>query len=112
MRLQGVIHLMLKYMEVGHWSRAVIDTMVDLYLLTVEGIPPADLKAWKKRKEVEAGITSETTVVKRVQVDLGVISQEELRRKLSAHKDLMEGRVAPAPTFGAPPPFMPPPMMG
>ena len=84
----------------------------------MEGIPPPDLKAWRKRKEIEAGITPEMLMEdKRPKIDKSLIPQDELKRQLRVHKDLMEGRIAPsvaAQAFsgGAAPPPMPmmPPM--
>lgn len=90
--------------------------------ITVEGIPPADLKEWKRKKEIEAGIAAGSidapAQVNRNKIDLGVIPQDELRRKLATHKDMMEGKIAPSAVLGlsgpapamAPPPFAMPGM--
>lgn len=88
----------------------------------MEGIPPQDLKEWKKRKAIEAGVSEgaaeAAAQIKKARVDLGVIPQDELKKKLAAHKDLMEGKIAPsailsgAPAGMPPAPFsMPPPPM-
>ena len=84
-----------------------------LKCFAVEGIPPADLREWKKRKAIEAGVSENAAEaaahIQKSRVDLGVIPQDELRKKLAAHKDLMEGRIAPSAILGGAPPGMPPP---
>jgi len=87
----------------------------DVEIYGMEGIPPHDLAEWKKRKEIEAGISAGATeaaahAVKN-KIDMTVIPQDELKKKLKAHKDLMEGKIAPSAILGgaAPPPSLVPP---
>jgi len=87
----------------------------DVEIYGMEGIPAADLRAWRRKKEIEAGVTSADSAP-RPQVDRTVIPQDVLRAQLRTHKDLMEGRLPPSaalglppPGMGGPPPFMPPP---
>lgn len=62
----------------------------------MEGIPAADLREWRKRKEIEAGINVSKIQSLRPKIDKGVISQSDLKRQLKAHKELQEGTIAPS----------------
>lgn len=90
----------------------------------MEGIPAADLAAWKKRQEEESGVTPQQNAPKRAKYANVPLTTSEVRAQLAAHKALMSGKplpgtpVVPVPGgygvppvgFGVPPPgFGPPP---
>lgn len=91
----------------------------------MEGIPAADLAAWKKRQEEESGVKPQQNAPKRAKYANVPLTTSEVRAQLAAHKALMSGKPLPgAPSlpgggygvppvgFGVPPPGfanMPPP---
>ncbi|KAG8927599.1 hypothetical protein FRC03_008242 [Tulasnella sp. 419] len=73
----------------------------EVEIFGMEGIPKNDLEDWKRRKEQELGLAPGSTSqpqAKRPRLDLGPLSEDELRAQLAAHKALMSGSDAPAPT--------------
>lgn len=88
------------------------------------GIPEKDLAEWKERKAAAAlksgkGGAAVQSANKRPRIEKIILTTEQLRVQLEAHKALMSGQApAPVPSFppgpgGPPPPFgVPPPPLG
>jgi hypothetical protein len=86
----------------------------DVEIYGMEGVPANDLREWKRRKQLETGApTEDKPPPKALTYDKLVISRDDFKRQLQAHKDLMEGKVAPSVAVNAfqggpmlaPPPF-------
>lgn len=85
------------------------------------GIPEADLIEWRTRKARSSntsrggGNVTGPSAAKRPRVENVVLTPEQLRAQLEAHKALMSGKPPPPgslpPMFGPPPPLPPPPGM-
>jgi len=88
----------------------------------MEGIPAPDVADYKRRKEIELGLTAGSISQpppKRAKVENKPLSEDELRRQLEEHKALM-GLTAPPPSapaesssgavFGAPQTYAAPPV--
>lgn len=76
----------------------------EVEIFGMEGIPAPDVADWKRRKEIELGLNPGTITqpqAKRPKIENRVLTQEELRVQLEAHKALM-GAVDN--TIVAPPP--------
>lgn len=73
----------------------------EVEIFGMEGIPAPDVADWKRRKEIELGLNPGTITqpqAKRPKIENKVLTQEELRVQLEAHKALMgaaENPVAP-----------------
>lgn len=94
----------------------------------MEGIPPADLAAWKKRQVEESGQPYLEPRPKKAKYSKAVLTTAEVQQQLAAHKALMSGQPLPGtvpnmpgggygippPGFGVPPPGfgVPPPGFG
>jgi hypothetical protein len=79
----------------------------EVEIFGMEGIPVPDVADYKRRKEIELGLAAGSIsqpAAKRARVENRVLSEEELRVQLAAHRALM-GRdaaaAAPAPDAGA-----------
>lgn len=97
----------------------------DIEIYGMEGIPPADLAAWKKRNAEETGQSQQENRPKKPKYSTAPLTAAEIQSQLAAHKALMSGQPLPGtlapggygvppPGFGMPPGFMAPPpfMMG
>ncbi|KJA17952.1 hypothetical protein HYPSUDRAFT_205802 [Hypholoma sublateritium FD-334 SS-4] len=101
----------------------------EVEIFGMEGIPAPDVADYKRRKEIELGLSAGSISQpppKRAKVENRPLSEEELRRQLAEHKALMglsapetstatessSGAVYGAPQTYATPPQMPPPMSG
>ena len=99
----------------------------DIEIYGMEGIPAADLAAWKKRTGEATGQSAAEHRPKKAKYSTTPISAEDMRTQLAAHKALMSGQPIPGsipvggygvppPGFGIPPPgfpgFIPPPPPG
>lgn len=101
----------------------------EIEIFGMEGIPAPDVADYKRRKEIELGLSAGSISQpppKRAKVENRPLSEEELRRQLAEHKALMglsapetstatessSGAVYGAPQTYAAPPQMPPPMSG
>jgi hypothetical protein len=70
-----------------------------------------DLAAWKKRTQEKSGAVQDQHRQKKPKISTAVISAEEIKRQLAAHRALMSGQplpstsaaVAPS-SYGVPPP--------
>jgi hypothetical protein len=72
----------------------------EIEIFGMEGIPAPDVADYKRRKEIELGLAAGSIsqpAAKRAKVENRVLSEEELRAQLAAHKALM-GRADAAPT--------------
>lgn len=98
----------------------------DIEIYGMEGIPAADLAAWKKRQGDTTGAAATEHRPKKLKYSTAPLTAEEIRVQLAAHKALMSGQPVPGslpplgygvppPSFGIPPPgfpgFLPPPGM-
>lgn len=100
----------------------------EVEIFGMEGIPAPDVADYKRRKEIELGLNPGTITqpqAKRPKIENRVLTQEELRIQLEAHKALMGGVENPPPavpdsssgavvnaapqTYAAPPSQMSPP---
>jgi hypothetical protein len=73
----------------------------------MEGIPARDVEDYKRRKEIELGLTPGTITqpqAKKPKYENRVLTQEELRVQLDAHKALMGAGDNPPPSAAAPAP--------
>lgn len=71
----------------------------EVEIFGMEGIPAPDVADWKRRKEIELGLNPGTITqpqAKRPKIENRVLSQEELRIQLEAHKALMGAAENPA----------------
>lgn len=101
----------------------------EVEIFGMEGIPAPDVADYKRRKEIELGLSAGSISQpppKRAKVENRPLSEDELRRQLAEHKALMglsapetsavtessSGAVYGAPQTYATPPQMPPPMSG
>ncbi|KAF8967245.1 hypothetical protein BDZ97DRAFT_1656531 [Flammula alnicola] len=102
----------------------------EVEIFGMEGIPAPDVADYKRRKEIELGLSAGSISQpppKRAKVENRALSEEELRRQLAEHKALMglsapetstatessSGAVYGAPqAYATPPPPMPPPVSG
>ena len=88
----------------------------EVEIFGMEGIPAPDVADYKRRKEIELGLSAGSITqppAKRPRVENRLLTEEELRLQLEAHRALMganEPPTAPAPTdanasavYGAPP---------
>jgi len=81
----------------------------EVEIFGMEGIPIPDVADYKRRKEQELGLPAGSISGsgkglqqnKRPRIENRVLSEEELRGQLEAHKALMGGGDVPAPTNGA-----------
>lgn len=108
------------------WSLRIENTLpgrdsFEIEIYGMAGIPEEDLAEWKARRAAQKADGSVPTQNKRPRIEKLVLSKEQLRIQLEAHKALMSGK-APAPGmmpgmlggFGAagpysvPPPALPP----
>lgn len=93
----------------------------DVEIYGMEGIPPADLAAWRKRQEEEQGGTQngdQSNRPKRARYLQVALTPAEAKAQLAQHKALMSGKPLPIPMMMMPPPgqgpngmYPPPPMM-
>ncbi|KAL8278370.1 hypothetical protein RQP46_009262 [Phenoliferia psychrophenolica] len=92
----------------------------DIEIYGMEGIPAADLAAWKKRTGDTTGQAATEHRPKKPKYSTAPISAEDMRAQLAAHKALMSGQPIPGsvpvggygvppPGFGLPPGIPPPP---
>ncbi|KAF9552398.1 hypothetical protein CPC08DRAFT_790207 [Agrocybe pediades] len=95
----------------------------EVEIFGMEGIPAPDVADYKRRKEIELGLTAGSISQpppKRAKIENKPLSEEELRRQLEEHKALM-GLTAPPPSapaesssgpaiFGAPQTYAAPPV--
>ncbi|PWN36254.1 uncharacterized protein FA14DRAFT_113378, partial [Meira miltonrushii] len=90
----------------------------DIEIYGMVGIPEADLTEWQERKAkrgengAQGRVGNGGTGIQRPKIDKGVISREQLRIQLEAHKALMSGKAPPPGTAQALFGFAPPPAMG
>ncbi|KAK4053534.1 hypothetical protein OIV83_001702 [Microbotryomycetes sp. JL201] len=87
----------------------------DVEIYGMEGIPAADLAAWKKKQAEEHGVDGQENKPKRAKWPSTPLSRQDLKQQLAIHKALMTGQPLPVPPppaqgmlNGAP---MPPPHM-
>ena len=72
----------------------------EVEIFGMEGIPAPDVADYKRRKEIELGLTAGSISqpqAKRPKTENRPLSEEELRAQLEAHKALMGAHEAPAP---------------
>jgi hypothetical protein len=72
----------------------------EVEIFGMEGIPVPDVADYKRRKEIELGLTAGSISqpqAKRPKTENRPLSEEELRAQLEAHKALMGAHEAPAP---------------
>ena len=72
----------------------------EVEIFGMEGIPAPDVADYKRRKEIELGLTAGSISqpqAKRPKTENRQLSEEELRAQLEAHKALMGAHEAPAP---------------
>lgn len=90
----------------------------DIEIYGMVGIPEADLAEWQDRKAkrgengAQGRFGNGGTGIQRPKIDKGVISKEQLRIQLEAHKALMSGKAPPPGTAQALFGFAPPPAIG
>lgn len=71
----------------------------DIEIYGMEGVPAQDLKEWKRKKALEAGVDPAAQGVQAVnkpKINKGIISPDDLKMQLGVHKDLMEGKITPS----------------
>ena len=72
----------------------------EVEIFGMEGIPAPDVADYKRRKEIELGLTAGSISqpqAKRPKTENRLLSEDELRAQLEAHKALMGAHEAPAP---------------
>jgi hypothetical protein len=72
----------------------------EVEIFGMEGIPAPDVADYKRRKEIELGLTAGSISqpqAKRPKTENRPLSEDELRAQLEAHKALMGAHEAPAP---------------
>jgi hypothetical protein len=72
----------------------------EVEIFGMEGIPAPDVADYKRRKEIELGLTAGSITqppAKRPKTENRPLSEEELRAQLEAHKALMGAHETPAP---------------
>ncbi len=72
----------------------------EVEIFGMEGIPAPDVADYKRRKEIELGLSAGSISqpqAKRPKTENRPLSEEELRAQLEAHKALMGAHEAPAP---------------
>ncbi|ETS60351.1 hypothetical protein PaG_05552 [Moesziomyces aphidis] len=80
----------------------------EIEIYGMAGIPETDLAEWKERRAAQRADGNVPVQNKRPRIEKLVLSKEQLRIQLAAHKALMSGQ-APMPGLGAgPPPGFPP----
>lgn len=73
----------------------------EVEIFGMEGIPAPDVADYKRRKEIELGLTAGSITQpppKRPKTENRPLSEDELRAQLEAHKALMGAHEAPVPT--------------
>ncbi|KAF8338934.1 uncharacterized protein EI90DRAFT_3144199 [Cantharellus anzutake] len=76
----------------------------EVEIFGMEGVPKSDVEAWRRKKEIEAGVAigSSAPHPKHPKLDRRSIPDEELAAQLEAHKALMRGSVDAAPSASGP----------
>lgn len=93
----------------------------EIEIYGMAGIPEKDLDEWKARRAAQKADGNGTTQNKRPKIEKLVLSKEQLRIQLEAHKALMSGKApppglipglmggfGPAGPYSVPPPALPP----